>query len=168
MFKVGDTVSYPMHGVGRVESIEKREVRGVENTYYVLCFRTDGLKVLIPVGRAAEAGLREVISAREAEEVIAFIADCGADESFANWNRRYRHNLDRLKANDIRSIARVVKSLALRSADRGLSSGEKNMLKNARTYLSDELATATGRSEAEMEALLDELLASCAGHPVLE
>lgn len=161
MFKVGDTVSYPMHGVGKVESIEKREVRGVEDTYYVLCFRADGLKVLLPVGRAAEAGLRHIISAQEAEEVISFIAACELDEPFANWNRRYRYNLDRLKANDARSIARVVKSLSARSSEKGLSSGEKNMLNNARNFLLDELAAATGRSEAEMETLLKSLLDDC-------
>jgi CarD family transcriptional regulator len=158
MFKVGDIVSYPMHGVGVVESIEKREVRGVEDTYYVLCFRADGLKVLLPLGRAEEAGLRHIISAEEAEEVIAFITECEADEPCANWNRRYRFNLDRLKANDTKSIARVVKSLSARSSDRGLSSGEKTMLHNARNFLVDELAAATGRSEEEIVALLGSVL----------
>ncbi|MGI6152185.1 MAG: CarD family transcriptional regulator [Christensenellales bacterium] len=158
MFKVGDIVSYPMHGVGVVESIEKREVRGVEDMYYVLCFRTDGLKVLLPLDRAVEAGLRHIISAQEAEEVIAFITQCEVDEQSSNWNRRYRFNLDRLKTNDVKSIAQVVKSLSARSSEKGLSSGEKNMLNNARNFLVDELAAATGRSEEEMTALLKGLL----------
>lgn len=158
MFKVGDIVSYPMHGVGVVESIEKREVRGVEGLYYVLCFRTDGLKVLLPLDRAKEAGLRHIISAEEAEEVLAFIASCEADEPCANWNRRYRFNLDRLKANDAKSIARVVKCLSARSTDKGLSSGEKAMLHSARTFLVDELSAATGRPAQEISALVDTAL----------
>ncbi len=161
MFKVGDTVSYPMHGVGVVESIEKREVRGVEDTYYVLVFRTDGLKVLIPTGRADKAGLRHIISESEAEEIIDFITECEVDEPYANWNRRYRYNFDRLKENDIKSIAQVVKSLSARSSEKGLSAGEKNMLTNARSFLLDELAAATSRTEEDMDGILTDLLEGC-------
>lgn len=157
MFKVGDIVSYPMHGVGVVEAIETRSVRGVEDMYYILSFRADG-KVLLPVHRAVEAGLRRIISADEAEEVLVFIASCEADEPCANWNRRYRFNLDRLKANDAKSIARVVKCLSARSTDRGLSAGEKTMLQNAKTFLVDELSAATGRPPQEIAKQLDGLL----------
>lgn len=56
MFQVGDKISYPMHGAGRVEGIEEKEVLGNVGMYYVLYFYCDGMKVMIPVDRAEAAG----------------------------------------------------------------------------------------------------------------
>ena len=150
MFGVGDTVFYPMHGIGQVDSIEERCVRGVKDTYYVLSFCAEGLKVLLPVSRAADAGLRQLSSAEVALRICEGVEDTDGEE-FANWNRRYRHNLERMKKGDMESMACVARSLCARSAGKALSAGEKNMLRNALRFLGDEYAAVTGRPAGEIE-----------------
>jgi len=159
MFGVGDTVFYPMHGVGWVEAIEERCVRGATDTYYVLSFRSEGLRVLLPVNRAEAAGLRE-LSAPETVLAVYEGVDDECDDEFANWNRRYRYNLERMKKGDMRSMACVARSLCARSAGRGLSAGEKNMLKNALRFLGDEYAQVTGNPAEDMEKRYQELYGS--------
>ena len=157
MFKLGELISYPMHGVGKVEAIEQKEIYGRTNTYYVLCFRSDGVRVMLPVDRAADSNLRALIDEETALRVLEFLsADEDDARQFANWNRRYRFNLDRLKTGDIFEMASVFKSLCVRDRERGLSSGEKNMFDNVRLFLSDELSAVFGTpSDQTMEWIME-------------
>ena len=52
MFKVGDKVVYPMHGVGTIDSIEKKVILGKRNQFYMVTIINSGMKVMIPVDKA--------------------------------------------------------------------------------------------------------------------
>lgn len=158
MFQVGDKISYPMHGAGRVEGIEEKEVLGNVGMYYVLYFYCDGMKVMIPVDRAEAAGLRPVIREEEVQNVFDYLSDELESEALSNWNRRYRFNLEKLREGNIYSIAEVAKALSARHNERGLSAGEKKMLASARRYLLGELYLAGGGSEEELSSRLDACL----------
>ena len=114
MFKLGEMISYPMYGVGRIEAIEEKEIRGKVDTYYVLCFRSEGERVMLPVRRAEAANLRPLIDLETAREVLEFLGTDHNEREFANWNRRYRFHLDKLKSGDIFEVASVFKSLCVR------------------------------------------------------
>ena len=75
-----------------------------------------------------------------------------------NWNRRFKHNRDKIKTGDIYELAEVVRNLALRESEKGLSSGEKQMYTRAKKILASELMYALDKDEDEAEAYLDELL----------
>ncbi len=45
-----------------------------------------------------------------------------------NWSRRFKANYEKLKSGDIFQVAEVVRNLALREREKGLSAGEKRML----------------------------------------
>ena len=153
MFTVGDTVSYPMHGVGVVEAIERHTVLGECAEYYMLRFVIGRITAMVPVKSAESVGLRPIISPAECADVMAFVAeDCEADSD--NWNQRYRENMDKLKSGDIFETADVVRALSRRDRDRGLSAGEKKMLANSRTVLLTELAAVTGRTAEDLAAEL--------------
>ena len=158
MFQVGDKISYPMHGAGRVEGIEEKEVLGNVGMYYVIYFYCDGMKVMIPVDRAEAAGLRPVIREEEVQNVFDYLSDELESEALSNWNRRYRFNLEKLREGNIYSIAEVAKALSARHNERGLSAGEKKMLASARRYLLGELYLAGGGSEEELSSRLDACL----------
>ena len=157
MFQVGQCISYPMHGAGRVEALEKHEVMGELRLYYVLFFYCDGIKVMVPVERAESVGLREVISPEDVPAVLERLCSCCEEETM-NWNRRYRQNLDKLREGGIMSIAEVVKSLSVREKRRGLSAGEKKMLSNARRFLLGELFLSGGGTEDMLNQTIDECL----------
>ena len=150
MFQVGDKIVHPMHGAGVVDSIVSKKVNGVVREYYLLKIPVGGMLVMIPTTNSEEIGVRPVVNSAEADRIIASIPDIEVDMT-ANWNRRYRENMLRLKSGDLTEVARVVKGLALRDTDRGLSTGERKMLHTAKQILISEIVLALGREYEAVE-----------------
>ncbi len=154
MFKIGDKVVYPMHGAGVIESIEEKEVLGEKRQYYILQLPVGDMKVMIPINNGSGVGLREVIDWEGVERVLDILREqCSAMSP--NWNRRYRANLEKIKSGDIYEVAEVVRNLITRDREKGLSSGERKMLENARQILISELVLATELEEEKAQSLLD-------------
>jgi len=156
-FDVGDKVVYPMHGAGVIEAIEKKDVLGREESYYIMRMPIGELRVMIPLKSGDELGLREVIGAEDVAKVFEVLQSEITSMS-QNWNRRFRANMEKIKTGDIYEVAGVVRNLAARDRERGLSTGERKMLENARQILISELVLAQGMTEEEVEAQLSELL----------
>ena len=70
MYKIGDSVVYPMHGAGIIEDIEVKEVLGKEQSYYVVRMPIGDMKVMVPMENASGVGMRDVIDKSEAERVL--------------------------------------------------------------------------------------------------
>ncbi len=153
-FAVGDKVVYPHHGAAIIEGKEKRAFDGKKTDYFVLRITYGDLKVSIPVDKADEIGLREVINDEEVEEVFAVLRKKEARMP-TNWSRRYKNHVEKLKSGDIYQVAEVVLNLSIRDKDKGLSAGEKRMLQKARQILVSELTFAIGVSEEEAEERLN-------------
>jgi CarD family transcriptional regulator len=77
----------------------------------------------------------------------------------ANWSRRFKTNVEKIKSGDIYQIAEVVRNLSIREKDKGLSAGEKRMLTKARQILVSELTFAYETTEEKTEAMIDKVLA---------
>jgi len=157
LFNVGDKVVYPMHGAGIIEAIEEKEILGVIKKYYIMRIPIGDMKVMIPMNSVNDIGLREVVDDRAIEQVIGILKDDRTDMS-ANWNRRYRANLDKMKSGDIYEIADVVRNLMLRDQEKGLSTGERKMLDNAKQILISEMVLAKELKQDEAFALLDNII----------
>jgi hypothetical protein len=76
-----------------------------------------------------------------------------------NWNRRFKHNRDKMKTGDIMELAEVVRNLSLRDHEKGLSTGEKQMFVKAKKILVSELMYAKGMDEEQCASWLDDVLA---------
>ena len=157
MFKVGDKVVYPMHGAGVIESIEEREVLGSKHKYYVMRLPMGDLKVMIPTDNVEEIGVREIISDDIVDEVFDVLRGEKTKMS-SNWNKRYRANLEKIRSGNILEVAEVVRNLSIRDREKGLSSGEKKMLDNARQILVSELVLAMDSDEESVSAEIEEAL----------
>lgn len=149
VFRVGDRVCYPMHGVGVIEAIEDREVLGVTSKYYVLRFILGKMTAMVPVDTAEKVGLRSIIAENECDRILDFLKEEPQAEC-ENWNRRYRENYEKLRGGDIYDVADVVKCLMRRDEEKGLSAGERKMLASARQVLITELAAASGREPEDL------------------
>ncbi|MCL0068038.1 CarD family transcriptional regulator [Peptococcaceae bacterium] len=158
MFKVGDKVTYPMHGAGIIEAIEEREILGEKREYYVLRLPISDMKVMIPVNKTNNIGLREVIDEDGIKRVIGILSGDTTNMS-TNWNRRYRANMEKIKSGDIFEVAEVVRNLIKREMERGLSSGERKMLENARQILISELVLAAEIEEKKAQYMIEQALA---------
>ena len=157
-FAVGDKVVYPHHGAAIIEGKEKRVFDGKKTDYFVLRITYGDLKVSIPVDKAEEIGLRDVINDEEVEEVFAVLRKKEARMP-TNWSRRFKNHVEKLKSGDIYQVAEVVRNLSVREKDKHLSAGEKRLLVNARRVLVSELIFAIDITEEEAEVKLDEVLA---------
>jgi CarD family transcriptional regulator len=157
-FAVGDKVVYPHHGAAVIEGKEKRAFDGKKTDYFVLRITYGDLKVSIPVDKADEIGLRDVINDEEVEEVFAVLRKKEARMP-TNWSRRFKNHVEKLKSGDIYQVAEVVRNLSLREADKGLSAGEKRMLARARQILVSELTFALNVDEEVADSRLDDVLA---------
>ena len=156
MFNVGDKVVYPMHGAGIIEAIEEREILGERQQYYVMRLPIGEMKVMIPTRNVDGIGLREIVDDADVAKVFDILRGQKTSMS-TNWNRRYRANLEKIKSGDIFEVAEVVRNLMLRDREKGLSTGERKMLDNARQILISELVLAKAIDEPQAKQLLDEM-----------
>ena len=162
MFDVGDKVVYPHHGAGTVVSKDVKLVLGEEREYLTIKILHNEMTVNVPVDNAEKVGLRWVID-QEMVEVVVKVLLGGSTEMPKNWNRRFKHNRDKMKTGDILELAEVVRNLALRDHEKGLSTGEKQMYVKAKKILASEFMYAKNMTEDEAAAWLDEVLANPAG-----
>jgi CarD family transcriptional regulator len=159
LYKVGDKVVYPHHGAGTVVKKESREVLGEKREYLTIQILHNDMTVNVPADNAEKVGLRKVINEDTVKEVVKALTGNGTTMP-KNWNRRFKHNRDKMKTGDIFELAEVVRNLSLRDRDKGLSTGEKQMFVKAKKILISELMYAKGMDEEETAEWLDEVLVS--------
>ncbi|HMC51360.1 MAG TPA: CarD family transcriptional regulator [Acidimicrobiales bacterium] len=164
-FEVGDNVVYPHHGAGKVLKKEAKEIFGEEREYLTIKILHNDMTVMVPTDNAGRAGLRRVIDEATVKKVLAVLQDACSDMP-KNWNRRFKHNRDKIKTGDIYELAEVVRNLAIRECEKGLSTGEKQMFTRAKKILASELMYALEMGEEEAEEHLDDLLTQSASGQV--
>ena len=158
MFKVGDKVVYPHHGAGTVVKKELRDVLGDKREYLTIQILHNDMTVNVPTENAEKVGLRRVIDEQMVEKVLKALQGSGTTMP-KNWNRRFKHNRDKMKTGDILELAEVVRNLSLRDHEKGLSTGEKQMFVKAKKILASELMYAKGMDEEQAAEWLEEVLA---------
>jgi CarD family transcriptional regulator len=163
-FEIGDSVVYPHHGAGRVLKKEMKEVLGEEREYLTIKILHNDMTVMVPTANASVAGLRRVIDAETLEKVMCVLQDQCSDMP-KNWNRRFKHNRDKIKTGDIYELAEVVRNLAIREHQKGLSTGEKQMYTRAKKVLVSEMMYALSMDEEQVDAHLSSVILEGAGNP---
>jgi CarD family transcriptional regulator len=158
VFHVGDKVVYPHHGAGTVVKKDKREVLGEKREYLTIQILHNDMTVNVPSENAEKVGLRKVIDEKTVQEVLKALTGSGTAMP-KNWNRRFKHNREKMKTGDIFELAEVVRNLSLRDHEKGLSTGEKQMFVKAKKILVSELMYAKGMDEEDTSIWLDEVLA---------
>ena len=115
------------------------------------------MTVMVPCENAGRAGLRRVIGEEAVAKVLAVLRD-DVSQMPKNWNRRFKHNREKIKTGDVFELAEVVRNLAIREAEKGLSTGEKQMYTRAKKILASELMYALEMAEDESEDHLDSII----------
>jgi len=158
LFEVGEKVVYPHHGAGTVVAKEMLTILGQKREYLTIRILHNNMTVQVPSENAERVGLRPVIEEAGIDAVIIALT-AGKTEMPKNWNRRFKHNRDKMKTGDILELSEVVQNLSLRDFEKGLSTGEKQMFVKAKKILSSELMYALDLSEEEASAWLENVLA---------
>ena len=153
MFNIGDKIVYPMHGAGTIDAIEEKNILGEKQNYYIIKMPGE-VKVMVPTDKAEEVGVRNIINKEDAAKVMSILGE-NETEMSQNWNKRYRDNMDKMKSGDIYEVADVVRNLSFKQKEKGLSTGEKKMLNNAKQILVSELVLAEHAPQEEVEKLVE-------------
>lgn len=164
MFEPGDTVVYPHHGAGRILETVEQVFQGELRRYYSIEILHNGMTAMVPVDGVERAGIRPVISGQEVDEVLGVLRD-DPTRMPKNWNHRVKHNREKIKTGDALEIADVLRNLALRDHEKGLSTGEKQMYGKVRSILASELMCAMHLCAEDALHLLDNILSEICSRP---
>jgi Transcriptional regulators, similar to M. xanthus CarD len=140
-----------------IQELREKEFLGEKRTYLVLRVAYGDLTLLIPVDSTEQVGLRQVVSKNEVKKVLKVLTEEESSMA-ANWSRRFKNNMEKLHSGDPYQVAEVLRNLAIREREKGLSAGEKRMILKARQILISELSYATAKTEDEAEIMIDEVL----------
>jgi CarD family transcriptional regulator len=158
MFKVGDKVVYPGHGVGVVEDIQKRDLSGTSESFYILRMCERCMTIMVPTANSGKIGLREVIAEGEVSKVLDVLKKRESKKIEA-WNRRSKHYTETIKSGCVYEIAKIYRELTSLKSRKTLSFGEKRVLDSVRGLVAEEISQARGISKESAITLLDKTIA---------
>ena len=156
-FQTEEYIVYPAHGVGKITSIEKHEVGGIELEMFVIAFEKDKMTLRIPIEKATAIGLRSVSS----PELILKAMDTlkgRARVKRAMWSRRAQEYEQKINSGDLIAIAEVVRDLHRNDEQREQSYSERQLYEAALERLTRELAVVDGVEESAAQAKVDQVL----------
>lgn len=152
-FTVNQKIVYPSQGVGKITEIFKKEFNGEMTYYYKIYLDVSDMYVMVPVDKAANLGIRPIVSAEEAQKSLDLIGE-DFEPPTSDWKLRYQMNLELLKKGTIKDIAAIVRCLYHRSKVKELPILERKLYDNAKKLLEDEIAEALGITSKEVEVML--------------
>jgi CarD family transcriptional regulator len=150
MFQIGDKAVYPGHGVGVIEAIERKQISGKEQTFFMLRIIDNGMTIMIPKDNIKAVRLREVIRKLDVSKVIHILKDRDVTIDNQTWNRRYRQYMEKINTGSIYEIAEVLRDLHLLRTEKELSFGERKIMDVAKNLLVKELAIARNVKESDI------------------
>lgn len=151
-FQVGDMAVHPAHGVGEVTAVENRTIGSAAQIFYVVKILDTGMRVMVPTTSVAQAGLRRVMSRKEAEKVFGILRAPEVAVDLQPWNRRFRAYTEMVKSGSPYEIAKVLRDMYRLRFDKDLSFGERRLLDQAKSLLVKELALAKKVTPATIES----------------
>ena len=129
-------------------------VTGVQTCALPIC-----LTLKIPTASGETFGLRGIWDLKRIQQLFKDLSGLEVERFTGSWNQRYRENMQRLKSGDLYEVARVMKGLLHRENERGLSTGERKMLRTAKQILISEMALSTGGEYSEVERQVNSAVA---------
>jgi RNA polymerase-interacting CarD/CdnL/TRCF family regulator len=157
-FQVGDNAVYPAHGVAEITGIESRDIAGQKKEFYILKILETDMKLMIPTDGAQRAGLRDVISKKDAKKVLEILKDPAVAVTVQPWNKRYREYTEMLTSGSAFEVAKVLRDLYRVKEEKELSFSERRLLEQARNLVVTELALARKTSVAKVEKEIEAAL----------
>ena len=158
MFKVGDIVVYPAHGVSEVEAMETREISGSTISFFILKVLDTEMTVMVPVTNVKNVGIRELIDHKGIQRVMNILRERSVSVDNQTWNRRYREYMEKIKSGSAFEIAEVLRDLNILKRGKELSFGERKMYDTAKNLLVNEISTSRKVGRKEVEKLLLEAM----------
>jgi len=123
LFKTGQFIVYPAHGVGKVTGIEQDIIAGFDIETYVVHFEQDKMTLRVPTMKAATSGMRALSNELILKDAFTTLKGRAPEQSYSE-RQLYERAIDRM----VREVA------AIKKVDRGIALEEVlEILTKART-----------------------------------
>ncbi|WP_029086864.1 CarD family transcriptional regulator [Brevundimonas aveniformis] len=156
-FKVGDSVVYPAHGVGKVAAVETQEVAGMALEVYVITFDHEKMTLRVPTKKAVSAGLRSLAGETVVTKALTTLKG-RARIKRTMWSRRAQEYEAKINSGDLISIAEVVRDLHRADNQPEQSYSERQLYESALDRMAREVAAIERIDREAAVALLNKSL----------
>jgi len=156
-FRPNDFVVYPAHGVGKIVSIEERDIAGMNLELFVISFEKDKMTLRVPTDKATQVGMRSLSSPDIVSKALATLRG-KARVKRAMWSRRAQEYEQKINSGDLLAIAEVVRDLHRTDDQREQSYSERQLYEAALERLTREVAAVSGLDEAGAQRQVGDVL----------
>ena len=139
LFKVGDIIVYPTHGVGTIHSIEKIEINKVKTECLTIMMEQDKLLLRIPFNKIKEVSLRKISSRKSMQGALGLLKEKPKIRRMM-WSRRAQEYSGKINSGDPLMISEVVRDLFRKNNQPEQSYSERQMFQIALERFARELA----------------------------
>ena len=139
VFKVGELVVYPAHGVGRIIQIEEQEIAGATLELYIVDFEKEKLRLKVPTGRAEQKGMRRLSDKAQIYSALKILKG-RARIKRTMWSRRAQEYDAKINSGDIMAVAEVVRDLYRSERQPEQSYSERQLFEQALDRMAREIA----------------------------
>jgi len=159
VFKIGDKIVYPAHGVGIIEGIEEITVEGQNLVFFSIRILEKEVLIKVPIDKVEKVGLRKIITDSSVKDIMEILSrpPTAQEGEKVSWTVRHREYAEKIKSGSIEEVAEVYRDLMQLRRGKELSFGERRILENAQQFLIVEISEAKQISPEEAEELLKSL-----------
>jgi CarD family transcriptional regulator len=158
IFKIGELVVYPAHGVGKITNVEEQEIAGAKLELYIVDFEKEKLRLKVPTNRAEQKGMRHLADRGLIEQAMKVIRG-RARIKRTMWSRRAQEYDAKINSGDLISVAEVVRDLYRSDRQPEQSYSERQLFEQALARFARELAAVRKVDEDQCIRELEEYLA---------
>jgi len=160
LFRVGQNVVYPAHGVGDVIGIEQEVIAGFDIEVYVVHFEQDKMTLRVPTAKADTSGMRALSGELTLKDAFTTLKG-RARIKRTMWSRRAQEYEAKINSGDLILVSEVVRDLHRTDAQPEQSYSERQLYERAIDRMVREVAAIKKYSrDAAMEEVLQTLTAA--------
>jgi CarD family transcriptional regulator len=139
IFKAGEQVVYPAHGVGRIVQIEEQEIAGARLELYIVDFEKEKLRLRVPTNKADVRGMRRLADRSLIDQAMRVLRG-RARIKRTMWSRRAQEYEAKINSGDLISVAEVVRDLYRSDKQPEQSYSERQLFEQALERMAREVA----------------------------
>ncbi len=144
MFAIDERIVYPSHGVARINRIIEKKLGSATAYFYELTFINKPMIILVPVDNSEMVGIRRLSSSSSIYEIFDALSKAMPvslyEPTATNWNKRNKEYQRKIRTGNLKETCEIYRDLKRIERVKGLSFGEKNLLLQTESLLSEEIA----------------------------
>ena len=156
IYGVNDFVVYPKDGVGKIVSIEKAKIGGIESQNYKIEIAKDKLTLQLPINK--QSHLRPICSTHHVNKCISILKTKPKIKR-TMWSRRAQEYEQKINSGKIYELAEVVRDLNKnRNTIADQSYSERQLFEKAYDRLESEFEVVLKISQEDVKKRMDKAL----------